>query len=81
MSRIPFEIPELPIRKIDRLLGFNATVALTDGRTINGFGRCILPLPVDPENDDSECDDFLDFLLDNGESEFIKEADIKSFRI
>lgn len=81
MNKIPFEIPELPIRKIDEINGHNATVVLMDNSEIKGFGNCILPLPVDPKDDDSENDDFLDFQLNNGKSEFLRDSDIKEYKI
>lgn len=79
MINIPFEIPPLPIKKIDEIKGRKATIILIDNRVISGYGDCILPLPID--DDDSETDDYLDFVKDNGESEFLRDEDIRAFTV
>lgn len=81
MTDIPFEIPELPVRKIDELDGKNAEVTTNDGRVLIGYGRCVQSLPIDPDDDNSEEDDFLKFDLKNGESEFLRDKDISSYKV
>lgn len=67
------------MRKIDEISGRKATIILNDNRMISGYGNCILPLPID--EDDSETSDFLDFVKDDGESEFLRDEDIRAFTL
>lgn len=69
----------LPMRKIDYLVGERAMVKLSDKRIIIGKGIFTLYLPI---NDDSDEDDeFLRFITDNGTEKYLLEEDIESYEI
>lgn len=69
----------LPMRKIDYLVGERAKVKLSDKRIITGKGIFTLYLPV--KDDSDEDDEFLRFITDNGTEEYLLEEDIESYEI
>lgn len=69
----------LPMRKIDYLVGERAKVKLSDKRIITGKGIFTLYLPI--KDDSDEEDEFLRFITDNGTEEYLLEEDIESYEI
>lgn len=69
----------LPMRKIDYLVGKRAKVKLSDKRIITGKGIFTLYLPI--KDDSDEEDEFLRFITDNGTEEYLLEEDIESYEI
>lgn len=69
----------LPMRNIDYILKNKAIVTLKNNQKLVGKGDCLLYLPI---NDDTEEEDeFLRFILDNGETEYLSESDILSYEL
>lgn len=69
----------LPMRKIDYLVGERAKIKLSDKRIITGKGIFTLYLPI--KDDSDEEDEFLRFITDNGTEEYLLEEDIESYEI
>lgn len=64
----------LPIRKIDILVGKKATLRLNDSRVLFGYCDCIAQLPINDESDEE--DDFLRFISDDGTTLYISDSEI-----
>lgn len=60
--------------KIDKLVGENAEIKTADGKFLRGFGDCYVWLPINDDTDEE--DEYLRFILENGETEYLSETDI-----
>lgn len=65
--------------KINTLLKEKAEVKTADGKSLKGYGDCYVWLPKNDDTDEE--DEFLRFILENGETEYLSEADIIEYII
>lgn len=65
--------------KINMLVGKNVEVKTTDNKELKGYGDCYVWLPINDDTDEEE--EYLRFILENGETEYLSEADIIEYKI
>lgn len=61
------------------LVGKKAEVKTTDGKVLKGYGDFYVWLPINDDTDEEE--EYLRFILESGETEYLSEADIVEYKI
>ena len=61
------------------LVGKKAEVKTTDGKVLKGYGDCYVWLPINDDTDEEE--EYLRFILESGETEYLSETDIVEYKI